>query len=193
MRVAFPDPPLAAAGLVLRRPDTDDVPWVIAACSDGELSRFIPVIPHPYSESDARAFIEHSDRAWAAGSAATFVIADAATGDGWGAIALHFYADDAELAEVGYWLCRAARGRGVATTSVRLVTGWAFGDLHMKRLNLTTAPENVASQRVAERAGFTREGLLRAWVPTSAGRRDSLMFSLLPDDPSWQEAACPRP
>jgi RimJ/RimL family protein N-acetyltransferase len=46
-----------------------------------------------------------------------------------------------------------------------------------------TAPENAASQRVAERAGFTREGLLQAWLPTSAGRRDSVMYSLLSDDP----------
>lgn len=70
----------------------------------------------------------------------------------------------------------------MATTAVRLVSGWAFEKLGINRLNLITAPENLASQRVAERAGFTREGLLRAWMPTSDGRRDSVMFSLLPDD-----------
>lgn len=182
MQVAFPEPPLAAAGLVLRRPDADDVPWITAACSDRELSRYIPGIPYPYSQSDARAFIEHVGQGWAEGTSAAFVIADAATGDGWGTIGLHLYPADAELAEVGYWLRREARGRGAATTAVRLVSGWAFG-LGVRRLNLITAPENAPSQRVAEGAGFTREGLLRAWLPTSAGRRDSVMYSLLPDDP----------
>jgi RimJ/RimL family protein N-acetyltransferase len=182
VRVAFPDPPLAAAGLVLRRPDADDVPWITAACSDRELSRYIPGISYPYAQSDARAFIEHVGQGWAEGTGAAFVIADAATGDGWGTIGLHLYPADAELGEVGYWLRREARGQGAATTAVRLVSGWAFVQLGIRRLNLMTAPENAASQRVAERAGFTREGLLRAWLPTSAGRRDSVMYSLLPDD-----------
>ncbi len=183
MPVAFPDPPLAAAGLVLRRPDADDVPWITAACSERELSRYIPGIPYPYSRSDARAFIEHAGQGWAGGTGAAFVIADAATGDGWGTIGLHFSPGDAELADVGYWLRRAVRGQGAATTAVRLVSRWAFAELGIRRLNLMTAPENAASQRVAERVGFTREGLLRAWSPTSAGRRDSVMYSLLPDDP----------
>ena len=42
--------------------------------------------------------------------------------------------------------------------------------------------ENVASQRVAEKAGFTREGVLRAHTAFREGRRDSVLFSLLPSD-----------
>jgi RimJ/RimL family protein N-acetyltransferase len=118
---------------------------------------------------------------WAEGSGATFVIAHPA-GSGLGTIGLHLFANDAGLAEVGYWLRREARGHGAATIAVCLVSDWAFGELGIGRLNLITAPENLASQRVAERARFTREGLLRAWMPTREGRRDSVMFSLLPDD-----------
>ena len=66
---------------------------------------------------------------------------------------------------------------------MQLIARWAFNELGVQRLELTTAPENVASQRVAERAGFTREGVLRGLVATkSNGRRDSVMFSLLPAD-----------
>jgi RimJ/RimL family protein N-acetyltransferase len=56
--------------------------------------------------------------------------------------------------------------------------------LGVQRLELTTAPENAASQRVAERAGFTREGVLRGLTAATKnnGRRDSVMFSLLPAD-----------
>jgi RimJ/RimL family protein N-acetyltransferase len=182
VRLDYPDPALAAAGVTLRRPDIGDIPWITAACSDRELSRYIPMIPQPYSESDARAFIEHTSRAWAEASGAAFVIAEAPGGDGLGTIGLHLFADDPTLGEVGYWLRREARGHGVATIAVRLVSDWAFEELGIRRLNLMTAPENMASQRVAERAGFTREGLLRGWMPTPNGRRDSVMFSLLPDD-----------
>jgi RimJ/RimL family protein N-acetyltransferase len=89
--------------------------------------------------------------------------------------------DDAH-AGVGYWLRPEARGRGAATIAVRLAAGWAFATLGIQRISLTTAPENLASQQVAARAGFRAEGLLRSWLPTSRGRRDCLMYSLLPDD-----------
>jgi RimJ/RimL family protein N-acetyltransferase len=182
VRLAFPDPPLSAGGVVLRRPEPGDVAWITDACNDRELSRYIPAIPYPYTEADARAYAEHAARGWAEGSGATFVIAEVPGGLRLGMIELHLFAGDPGLAEVGYWLHRQARGRGVATTAVRLVAGWAFGPLGIGRLNLQTAPENRASQRVAERAGFTREGVLRAWMLTADGRRDSVLFSLLPDD-----------
>ena len=129
------------------------MPWITAACSDRELSRYIPGIPYPYSESDARAFIEHVRQGWVEGTEAAFVIADATTNDGRGTIGLHLHSADPQLAEVGYWLRREARGQGAATNAVRLVSGWAFAELGVRRLNLITAPENAPSQRVAER-GF---------------------------------------
>ena len=79
-------------------------------------------------------------------------------------------------------LAPASVVRAAATIAVRLVSRWAFTVVGVDRLSLQTAPENVASQRVAERAGFTREGLLRAWMPTPDGRRHSVMFSLLATD-----------
>jgi [ribosomal protein S5]-alanine N-acetyltransferase len=180
--LAFPDPPLAAGGIALRRLEPGDVPWITTACSDRELSRYVRAIPYPYTQADARAFIDRAARDWSEGSAATFVIARVPDGTGLGTIGLHLAAGDPGLAQVGYWLTREARGRGAATIAVRLVSRWAFTVVGIDRLSLQTAPENVASQRVAQRAGFTREGLLRAWLSTPGGRRDSVMFSLLPAD-----------
>ena len=59
---------------------------------------------------------------------------------------------------------------------------WAFVDLGIERLQLTCGPDNAASQRVAERAGFTREGVLRSHLPFKGGRRDTVVFSLLPGE-----------
>jgi RimJ/RimL family protein N-acetyltransferase len=182
VRLIFPDPPLSAAGIVLRRLAGGDVGWITAACRDPELSRYIPALPYPYSESDARAFTKRAAQGWSEGTGAAFVIARAADGDGLGMIELHITDADPGLAEIGYWLRREARGHGAATTAVRLAANWAFTELGIERLNLTTLPENVPSQRVADRAGFTREGLLRAWITTADRRRDAVMYSLLPDD-----------
>lgn len=183
MRIAVPDPPLAGEGIVLRLLTAGDLGWVTDACSDRELSRYIPSIPYPYTAADAQIFAEQAKRGWANGTSAPFVIAQADNGSGLGMIALSFEGGDPGMAEVGYWLRREARGRGLATIAVGLISSWAFGKLRIERLSLTTQPENEPSQRVAERAGFTCEGLLRAWLPSADGRRDSLMFSLLPGDP----------
>ena len=76
-------------------------------------------------------------------------------------------------AEVGYWLAREARGQGHATRAVGLISTWGFAALGLERLDLYAAIENRASQLVAERAGFTREALLRSYMAANqraAGR-----------------------
>jgi RimJ/RimL family protein N-acetyltransferase len=83
----------------------------------------------------------------------------------------------------GYWVSRDARGRGVATQALTAICRWAIDELHVKRLELLTDPDNVASQRVAEKARFQREGILRSSLEYRDGtRRDSILFAALPAD-----------
>lgn len=89
---------------------------------------------------------------------------------------------DQGSAAVGYWLAPEARGRGVATQAVRVLARWAFAELGLARLELTCSPDNEASQHVAGRCGFSREGLLRSHVPFKGDRRDSVIYSLLPGE-----------
>ena len=184
VQLDFPDPPLAAAPVILRRLTSEDLTWITAACSDREMSRYSPAIPHPYTQAHAHAFAAQTAQGWADGTSATFVIARPSNGEGAGIIELDLGPADPGRAGVGYWLRPEERGCGAATTALRLVAGWAFETLGIERLDLTTDPENQPSQRVAERAGFTREGLLRSWLPTPDGRRDRLIYSLLADEPS---------
>jgi RimJ/RimL family protein N-acetyltransferase len=168
---------------VLRRLTDDDVPWIVEGCNDREFGRWVVDVPQPYTEGDARQFLQLGDRGWGEGTRAVFAIADAESGAGLGVIDLHLAVrGDPGVASIGYWLRAEARGRGAASRALRLVSRWAMTELGIERLFLTTAPDNVASQRVAERAGFRREGLLRSYLATPAGRRDSVMFSLLPGD-----------
>ena len=78
--------------------------------------------------------------------------------------------------ELGFALAEPGRGRGIATHAVRLLSDWALTDLGVARLEITCAPGNVASQRVAERCGFVREGLLRSHMRFKGGRRDTLVY-----------------
>jgi RimJ/RimL family protein N-acetyltransferase len=79
---------------------------------------------------------------------------------------------------VGYWLAPEARGRGVMTEALRDVVSWAREEHGIGRLVLTTHPDNVASQRVAERAGFVRVGLTEHEPPFRDGTAHAVLFEL---------------
>ncbi|SRR6266511_2600201 len=161
--------------LLLRPPTAADVPAVTEACQDDDLSRFIPGFPSPYSEHDARAWISSRNQD---ALCKTFLIVDAATDELRGAIEIRL----GEVGSIGYWVAKEARGRQVATGATKMLSRWAVTEGGVERLELTTHPENIASQRVAEKAGFTREGILRSHIRFPEGRRDSVLYSLLPSD-----------
>ena len=86
-------------------------------------------------------------------------------------------------AELGYVVVPEARGRGVATEALRLLTEFAFEELGMERLELMIAVQNEPSKIVAERAGYTREGVLRSAYFKQGRREDTELWSRLPTDP----------
>jgi ribosomal-protein-alanine N-acetyltransferase len=99
-----------------------------------------------------------------------------------GAVALNMDRHDAGRAEVGYWVAPWARGGGVASRAVALISAWALGPLGLARLDLYAAVSNAASMRVAERCGYVREGTLRrAWY-RGPDREDLALYSLLAED-----------
>jgi RimJ/RimL family protein N-acetyltransferase len=174
-------PKLADGGLHLRPPERRDVDALVVACQDPEIPRFTR-IPSPYERSHAEGWVAHAAEAWAAGTEAAFVVADARRGDVLGSVGVMRLDEERAVAEIGYWVAKEARGHGVATRIVRLTSRWAVCDLGVQRLELMTHVENVASQRVAEATGFVREGVLRSYVTLGCGISDVVMFSLLPGD-----------
>jgi len=93
-----------------------------------------------------------------------------------------FATSTAGSGEVGYWVKREARGRGVATRALELVARWALVEKGLGRFQLRADVANGPSQRVAEKAGFVREGVLRSALAFKGERRDVVMYSLVPDD-----------
>ncbi len=150
-----------------------------AACSDPEIPHWIPFVPAPYTEEDAVAYLRGCRDA--DDSRHAFAIVDATEGRLSGSIDMRVNA--MRTGHIGYWVAREARGCGVCTAALGRLCRHAFEDLGLERLELITDPDNVASQRVAEKVGFRREGVLRSHLVHSDGRRrDSVMFSLLPGE-----------
>ena len=160
--------------VTLRMWRPEDAPAVYAACQDPLIAKFVP-IPQPYGEDDARGFIEMRRRDWdgEGGDELGFAIVDASTDELLGSISRH--GPFGHRATFGYWLAPRARGRGVATRSLRLIVDWTLATTETMRLDLYTDLENDASGRVAERAGFEREGVRRAWILDRDGRPMDVM------------------
>jgi RimJ/RimL family protein N-acetyltransferase len=167
-------------GVVTLRPwRLDDVPALVEACNDETLHRWLPMIPFPYTEADGNEFISHQPERNAEG-AGNVGIFDPQTGELLGACG--FRGDEAKRAELGYCVASAQRGRGVAPRALTLLARWVAENTGAGRLQLHADVENIASQRVAEKAGFTREGVQRSWMNVRGKRRDMVSYSLLPDE-----------
>jgi RimJ/RimL family protein N-acetyltransferase len=162
--------------LVLRPWTEGDIDELVVAIDDPEIAHWIPLIPHPYTEADARAFLDGEVAPAEHRLAITLV--DSIVGGIGMSVNSHDY-----RGTIGYWVARDARGHGICTRAVRVLARHGFEELELQRVDLITDPDNVASQRVAEKVGFQREGVLRAHLRHPDGRiRDSVMFSLLPGE-----------
>jgi RimJ/RimL family protein N-acetyltransferase len=178
--VGLPDPRLEDGRLVVRPYEPDDIPAVRHACDDPDVAHWIHLVPHPYTLADAEQFVVESRRRLAAGDRARLAIADAQTADLLGSISLDLFADR-QAAEIGYWVKREARRRGVAVAAARLLVRWAFEEVGVERLEILTYPGNAASQAVAEKLRFRREGLLRGFLAVEPGKGRSGRAEPLPD------------
>src|SRR5579883_438082 len=88
----------------------------------------------------------------------------------------------AQAATLGYWVGQPFERRGYTTEAVRLISRFAFHALHLHRVEAACLPENLASQRVLEKAGFVREGYARRYLKIAGEWRDHLTFALLSED-----------
>jgi RimJ/RimL family protein N-acetyltransferase len=173
-----PDPPLQDELVLLRPWRRQDVDAVVDACRDPETIRWTRV-PVPYTPEDGRTWIDARAGAWAKGVASLAVV-ERSSGEV--AAALTMWAAGDGAAEFGYWATPGHRGKGYTTRAVRLLARWAFDELELDRLQLGTMPGNTASERVAIKLGFQREGTLRSYFEQRGERRDVVMWSLLPGE-----------
>ena len=133
------------------------------------------------SPRDLAGYLKRSARAWAEAVSWNFVIID---GDPVGAVGLLDYDPLVAQVSIGYWLASDRAGRGFMTEAASAVVNFGFEKLGLYRIELRAAPENIASVRVAEKLGFSREGTLRKSGRGASGdRHDHYIFGLLESDP----------
>ena len=159
---------------------SNDAPELYAVCQDPEIARWV-TIPQPFLPADADAFIQNALTMWRDGTGAPFAIVDAATDRLLGAVTR--FGPEGHQATFGLWLAPESRGRGVGTRALRARVGLEVGHTAAIRLDAFIMVGNEASNRMTERAGFQREGVLRAWdlhhdgVPV-----DCVVYSRIRDD-----------
>jgi RimJ/RimL family protein N-acetyltransferase len=159
-RLTPPDPPLADDEIRLEPLDQRHVPGFVEVVHDPSVQRFT-FVPRDPDEEFVRGWIRRYEDGWADGSRAGFAIVDGA-GDVMGFAAVVQLDLDAREGELGYLVAPAARGRGIAGRAVALLNDWCFETLGLVRLELRIDIDNGPSERVAERLGYVRDGILRS-------------------------------
>jgi RimJ/RimL family protein N-acetyltransferase len=176
--IEFPVEGLSDGVVRLRLMAEADLPAIVAACQDPEIPRWTRV-PEHYGESEARSWFEQETAQRSRGEQLGLLIVDPGNGRLLGSVGIVHVDQQEGRCELGYWMARDSRGRGLATRAVRLLSGWTFENLSVDRIEIHAEPENAASRRVAEQAGFTLEGVLRSYLVNKGLRRDAASYSLL--------------
>lgn len=170
---------LVLGELTLRPWREPDAPALWAACQDPEIARWVS-IPQPFREADARDQVAAWQAMWRDGSGAPFAIVDTRSGALLGAIVR--IGPDGHGATLGCWVARTARGRGIGTRALRAVADWTFETTDVVRIDAYVMVGNEVSERMTERAGFRREGVLRAWDLLRGVPVDCVSYSRLRGD-----------
>ncbi|MER5457984.1 GNAT family N-acetyltransferase [Micromonospora sp. NPDC002389] len=179
----LPDGRLTDGVVVLRPLGPDDADDMYRLQTTPEVvASMVP--PEPPARDDVDRRCAGAQSQWLVGRSAALVVRDAAGDAFLGGCSL-IHEPPASQAMIGYSLLPAWYGRGYATRAVRLLTRWGFDHVGLARLWAGTLPENLASQRVLEKTGFRREGLLRGRLLGAEGTRaDSTVYGLLRTDPT---------
>ena len=147
-----------------------------------ELSTWMHWCHNDYSVEESWAWLESRADAWDKGTEYDFSINDSRSGQYLGGCGLNRVDSINRVASLGYWVRSSRTGEGVATTAVLLLVRFGFDELMLNRIEIMAATGNKASQRVAEKAGAIREGVLRKRLIVHDNVHDVVMFSLIRDD-----------
>ena len=149
-------------GVALRRLRARDAgPFAAAFRQDPKLGVWIGAEEDP-TESSVRRFIARQPGLRARGEFLGLAVTDLTRRPFLGHVMLHTVAWRHRRAEVGYWLVPDARGRGIGRTAVSLLVEWAFAELGLDRIEITTTVDNVPARALARSLGFREEGVMVA-------------------------------
>ena len=176
--IEFPIGGIDDGEIRLRLRTDADIPAIVEACQDPEIPRWTRV-PEDYDERTARTWAIEAANEQAEGRGISLLVVDAEDDRLLGSAGVVAIDWEESRCDIGYWAVAAERGRGVIPRAIGLLCRWIFEELPMERIGIQADPENTASRRVAEKAGFAYEGVLRSWYVNKGRRHDAASYSLL--------------
>jgi RimJ/RimL family protein N-acetyltransferase len=179
--VVRPNPPLADDVIRLEPLAQAHAADFVELIKDSDVKRFT-LVPSGADGSFVRDWLGRYETGWLDGSRAGFCIRDTSDGAFLGFAAIVQLDLGAREGEIGYMIAPAARGHGASVRAVDLLTRWAFDELALERLELRIDVTNAASERVAERSGYRRDGVLRNVHFKEGLRSDTAVWSRLRSD-----------
>ena len=150
--------------------------------SRARVDPWLPDLAATHAVSDVESYINRQPEVWAKGEAYNFAILDHHTVELLGGCGLTQINPRHRFGNMYYWVRSGDTNKGVATRSVRLLARFGFEMAALLRIEIVVPVGNVASIRVAEKAGASREGLLRSRVMLHGVLHDAVMFSLVQED-----------
>ena len=145
-----------------------------------DLNEWLPWAHMDYTRDDAVAFVRDSIQAWREGKAFDFAIRGRENLDRHvGNISIWQTSRTGRIGEIGYWIRTDMNGKGYATEATQALMATGFDVLGLHKLTLRIAVGNIGSERVAEKLGFTREGVLREELLIRGNWVDHTLYSML--------------
>ncbi len=175
---------LADGEIMVRPYHPDDIAALFEAAraSIPEMSEWMPWCHPNYSIEEAKGFILSRPEQWAGDAEYGFGVFSREDGRFLGGVGMNFINRVHQMANLGYWVRSSETGRGVASKAARLVAKFGFEQLAFQRIEILAATGNVASQRVAEKTGAIKEGVLRNRLRLYGQPLDAVLYSLIAAD-----------
>ncbi len=173
-------------GSVLLRPcrlSDADAMYEAARESIAELSVWMTGWLSEYSFEECRTWLESQPEKWEQ-EVYSFVIIGPRDNHLLGGCGLRITDKSFRVADLSYWIRTGQTKRGLATTSALLLARFGFNELNLNRIEIVIAVDNKPSQRVAEKTGAIKEGVLRNRLVVNGKTVDAVMFSLISQDVS---------
>lgn len=175
---------LSRSTVLVRRSELSDATRVLDAirASVAELTPWMPWAHAGYSLEDTVTWLDLCHEGWEKGTQYSFIAVDVASGEVVGDCSISQINRMHGFANLGYWVRSTATGQGLGSALARRVARFGVEELGLNRLEILTALGNTGSQRVAEKAGATREGVMRSRLILHDDVIDAALFSLTAAD-----------
>ena len=180
-----PPDALESSRLRIRLVQESDLPDLLAINGDDEVTRYLPYATWQ-TPADGQAWLKRIDALHAAGSGLQFVALEKSSGRVVATCLLFRHDEQSARAELGYVLGREYWGHGLMHEALSALITYGFETCGLRRLEAEVNPENESSNRLIQKLGFAKEGLLRRRWFAKGSAHDTYIYGLLRDE--WPNA-----